>query len=52
MPVQVLSLKKAKEQGAIWAVGGDNIKYGVSKLMHKQNYGGDDETTTRQRLYF
>jgi hypothetical protein len=26
-------MKKAKEQGAIWGFGGENIKYGISKLM-------------------
>jgi len=26
-------MKKAKEQGATWSFGGQNIKYGISKLM-------------------
>jgi hypothetical protein len=33
MPIQVLSQKKTKEQGATWSFGGSNIRYGLSKLM-------------------
>lgn len=38
MPVMVLSLRKAKEQGATWTFGSaQNVKYGLSKLMQKAN---------------
>jgi len=33
MPIMILSMKKAKEEGANWAFGGENIRYGLSKLM-------------------
>jgi cytosolic carboxypeptidase protein 2/3 len=46
MPVQVLSLQKARETGCVWGFGGQNIKYGVSKLM------GQPEEGVKQRLYF
>lgn len=32
----ILSMKKAKEEGANWAFGGENIRYGLSKLMRNQ----------------
>lgn len=41
-----MSIKKAKEQGSVWSFGGENIKYGISKLM------GPVEEGVKQRLYF
>lgn len=51
MPVQILSIKKAQEQGITWAFGGENLKYGISKLMKNQSCYGDDQTA-RRRIYF
>jgi hypothetical protein len=39
MPVQILSIKKARDIGASWQFGGRNLKYGISKLMTKQDNG-------------
>lgn len=36
MSIRILSMKKAKEQGKSWEFGGQNIKYGLSKLMKSQ----------------
>lgn len=52
MPVQILSMRKAQEQGINWAFGGDNIKYGISKLMKNQMCFGGEEQAARRRIYF
>lgn len=48
MPIQVLSMKRASDQGTTWAFGGDNVKYGLSKLNKFVKY----EETQRKRTYF
>lgn len=48
MPVQTLSLRKAADQGATWAFGGSNVKYGLSKLMKVM----PTEEGVRKRVYF
>lgn len=51
MPVRVLSMKKCQEQGTTWQSGGDNIRYGLSKLMKNQMNVGDQDNV-RRRIYF
>jgi len=50
MPVQVLSIKKARDAGVSWQFGGRNLKYGISKLMSKQR--DTQEENPRRRIYY
>ena len=51
MPIKVLSLRKAQDQGATWGFGGTNIRYGISKVMKNSMLNIDCENT-RKRVYY
>lgn len=47
MPVQVLSLKKSKHTGHTWSFGGENLRYGISKVTQRPT-----EEQPRRRIYY
>lgn len=51
MPIKILSLRKAQDQGATWGFGGTNIRYGISKVMKNSMLNFDCENT-RKRVYY
>ena len=52
MPIKILSMKRSADLGTSWQFGGENIKYGISKLMRKQMACGPDGEPVRQRVYY